>query len=608
MKCFVATSANMKTWDLNARNIIFAEPGCTANHEEEYNGNINYIEHEERWKDCKQFQDETDFLNTIENDILQRMTEAYSLTFGLSLTTRDIDRLLAPWLTYYIDAMYYKFFALEDIEKKYEDIYIYGLEEKDFFYADVPMDLMIRVGTDDIMNLQLFTCVAQYKGIRIEKYLNKDSIIVEENIAHDKRKINILRRPYKLFRYCIKKGIRVLKNIWCKCINIMSFQSKTVIINPTNFLMTRIELMGLMLHSKAEIGAFFTKQTKNRKNVYNKQFRRGFLFNKENPICDFERFLLERIVYDIPLNCMEGLYRSFGDIYAKRYKKVEKIVSDSGAECDYDAVKFILSKRKSCRWYNIELGGSGNFVSGRNEADLEERISDIYYTNGWIDKQKVCNYRPFYNPRFLHAATLGKNNIERHGVLYVGTFCARYRCLHDNAVSRNAKSYLESCLKLLEILSQAELDVTVRLYPDEGWGLEKRIADRFPNIKFDRLYEEFPKAVRKYELYVCDLLSTTWGEAYVSGTPIIIVGNRKLEHFSLAVEEWIEKLRSCGIYQENAHSAGRYIVSIIDHIEEWWNDVERQDIIQQFTDIYAHMPPSLEKNVWVKEIENISKE
>ena len=607
MKCFVATTAKIETWDLNAENIVFAEPGCAACYKERDNCKINFIIPDGRWGNCEHFQDETDFLNRIQADILQRLTDAYSQISGLALTTKDIGRLLFPWLDYYIDAMYYKFFALEDIEKKYKDIYIYGLEERDFYCANVPMDFMIRVAKNDLLNLQLYTIVAKYKGIKIEKFINRDDIQENESVKQ-KRNINIYNFPYKLFRYCIKKSTQIIKYVWHKCANFMSHRAKTVIINPTSFLLSNKDLLDLILHSKGNIGAYYTNSKQQVDLAYNKEFRNIFPLNRKEAMCDFEQFLLERIAYDIPINCMEGMEESFDNIQARKYKKVEKIVSDSGSACDYQAIKFILSKRKNCKWYNSELGGNGNFQRGRNEVDAEEKISDIYYTNGWTDSQIACNYRPFYNPRFLNAAALGANNVERHGILYVGTFCSRYRCVHDNTVCRNAKSYLENCLELLEILSQLKIGVTARLYPDEGWGLEKKVIDRFPNIGIDRLKEEFPKAVRKYELYVCDWLATTWEEAYASGTPIIVVGNRELEHYSSAAKEWIEKLRGCGIYQEDAYSAGRYIASIIDHIEEWWNDAERQCVIQQFTDIYAHMPSSLDKNVWVKEIENISKE
>lgn len=88
----------------------------------------------------------------------------------------------------------------------------------------------------------------------------------------------------------------------------------------------------------------------------------------------------------------------------------------------------------------------------------------------------------------------------------------------------------------------------------------------------------------------------------------MFVGNRKFEHYSSGGEYWVNKLRSCGVYQEDGESAGKYIASIIHNIEEWWNDTERQKIVQEFAAIYANIPESSEKNIWVEEIINISNE
>lgn len=600
---FVATSAKTETWDLHAENIIFAEEGCAVDYKEKDLCNIKFIMPDSRWENCRNFQDETDFLNRIQADILKRLTDAYNEITQLPVTTRDIDRLLYPWLDYYIDTMYYKFFALEDIEKKYNDIYIHGLEEKAFYCPNTPMDFMIKVAKDDLLSLQLYTIVAQYKGIKIEKFLGADDVQRKEHIV-PQTSINIKALLRKLYRVCSK----IKKVVWCKCINFVSCWAKTVVINPTRFLMSNNELLGVVFRSKGKVGAYFTDFEKLDNFLYNKELRNQFPLDRESVLCDFEQFILNRIVYDIPVNCLEGVEKSFDDLQARRYKRVEKIVNDSGIKCDCKAVKFILSKRDKCKWYNIEIGGSADITRGRDEVDGEERISDIYYTNGWHDDQIECNYRPFYNPRFLKAAIQSDNSIERHGVLYGGTFVPKYRCIHEYTTSRNPECYIENCLELLRILSASNISLTARLYPETGWGLEKRIIDNFSNVVIDRLEEEFSKTVRKYKIYVCDVISTTWGEAYAAGIPILFVGNRMLEHYSPAGSYWINKLRSCGIYQDNAYSAGRYIVSIIDNIEEWWNDIERQNIIHQFANIYAHLPAHLEKNVWIEEIINISKE
>ena len=603
MSLFVVTSANIKTWDMKADHVILAEPGCLGKNTNSDTDNRSYITLENNlWDNCESFQKETDFLNNIQTDILKRLTVAYNKLLGRTLDTKDINRILYPWLDYYIDTMFYKFYTIENIQKQCSDIYVYGLEEKDFYFPSVPMDFMIRAAKDDLFNLQLYTSVAEYKGINIKCFIGDiNSKEVEKLRGQDS-----LKRVVQKFSRCIEN--RKLINIWYKYINIISRNADTVIINPTRFLVSEKELLGLFLRSKGKIGAYFTKD--NKVNVYNysKKFRDVFPFNREDPMCDFECFLLQKVIYDIPINCMEGIRDFFYDNQARKYNRIRKIVSDSSATCDSNSMRFIVSQGGNCKWYNAEIGGSGNFTRGRNEVDGEERISDVYYTNGWTDQNTECEHRPFYNPRFLKAAIAVSKSEQRHGVLYGGTFVPRYRCIHDNTVGRNVYSYLDNCLQLLEILYNSNIDVTARLYPDAGWGLEKKVVEKFPDLRIDKLNEPFVEAVKNYQLYMCDVLSTTWGEAYVAGIPIIIVGNRKLEHYSAEANKWIEKLRNCGIYQEDAYRAGRYVVSIMDNIEEWWKEPERQEVMRQFAQMYANFPSDLDTNVWITEIEKISQE
>lgn len=606
-KYFVAASAETNTWDLSAENIVFAEYGCIKEAIVNEMSNTNFIMPSSRWDDCKNIKEETVFLNQIQEDVLRRLTDGYNKMWRLSLTAKEVYTLLHPWLDFYVEVMYYKFFTVEDIVSRYKDVYMWGLQEKDFYYCDSPMDFMIRVAKDDSMNLQLYTMIAHYKGIPIEKYIKK------EDICNSDKKNSVIKRNSssfikRLVRFSIRRIGQVIKYMRCSFINFLSHGSETIVINPTRFFMSYKELVQLLWHTKCKVGAYYYDFVKMKPVSYNKKTRTEFALDQENVLCDFEDFLLTRIAYDIPVKCMEGFDNLYHIKDIEKYKKVKKIVSTSDAKCHDSAKAFVMSKRKECVWYYSEIGGSGGIWSGREESEGEEKISDVYYTNGWTYEPSISELRPFYNLRFIKAAVNDRHDVARKGIMYGGTFIARYKCMHANSICRNPQNYMDNCLKLFENLASLDIEVVARLYPDAGWGFREKVEKKFPNIIIDDYKEEFQVAVKRYKLYIVDVISTTWGEAYAAGVPIMFVGNRKFEHYSSGGEYWVNKLRSCGVYQEDGESAGKYIASIIHNIEEWWNDTERQKIVQEFAAIYANIPESSEKNIWVEEIINISNE
>lgn len=600
---FVSTSAERKTWDLEADHIIFAESGCAIEILEKCNGDSKFIIDNNRWEDCKAVSDERVFLDKIQDDIIRRLCDGYNECFKQRLTVKDVDRLLYPWLDYYIETMYYKFMTLEDIQNKYKDIYVWGLDEKDYYYCNIPMDFMTKVATDDWYNLQLYTLVAKYKGIEIRKFIAKEDEQCNNSIKFDRIR-NVFRLPIRTIHYLNGKKNRFRSQV----INALSYNAETVVINPTRFLMTYRELLGLMVRSKGKIGAYYFDCVSMDFGEYDQSLRREFPLDTKDTICDFEEFLLRRLVYDIPLICMEGIRYNLNDVNSTRYTNAKRIISVSDAKCDYRAKAFILGLREKCLWYNIEIGGPGNLYCNRDETYSEERISDIYYTNGWIDAQCPCEIRPLYNPRFLISAKLNKRRKLKGDVLYGGTFIPRYQCIQGFAACRNPKAYYEHCFRIIDILVKLKINLTVRLYHNAGWDVHKCIEEDFPNVVIEGLDQPFQMMVRNYRLYICDVLSTTWGEAYAAGIPFMIVSDKAFEMFSAIGEYWMNRLRSCGIYHEDYKSAGEYIASIIDHVEEWWNDAERQNIIRQFTDLYARIPVNLKENRWSKEIVRISQE
>lgn len=603
---FLATSADLKTWDSTTDMIVLAESGCAVNvqgmeEKEIYDPNSC-------WNNSNNIEKEVAFLNTIQDDIMKRLVKAYCVFCGQELREIDVDRLLYPWLDYYIEALYYKFLSVEIIQNQYHNMTYCKLLEKDFYCCNVPMDFMAKVAIDDYYNMQLYTYVGEHKGLLASKEVQKENVSYTGGAERTTENLN--REILKVFlRKCKNYLQKVRKRMWGKVINYISHNAETVIINPTRFLMTKFELFCLILQSRGKIGAYYFDIEEEKEYLYDVQSRERFEISKENSLCEFETFLLERLVYDLPMNCIEGVYDSLNDKNSLKYKNVKKVVSVSDAKCESRAKAFIISQREKCTWYQIEIGGGGDIWYGRTEVEGEKRLSDVYYTNGWGESENRKILRPYYNPRFLKAFQETSNSSEkRRGILYVGTFLPKYRCAWEVTVCWDTRRYVDNCVRFLETMYNKKMNISVRLNHDCGWNIENKIREKCPSLAIESLDIPFQKSVRTYELYVCDWLSTTWGEAYATGTPIIIIGNKNLENYSKIGKEWIERLRKSGIYQENYQKAAKYIEGIYDNIETWWYDSERQLIMKEFAKVYASLPVSKNKNMWVREIRKIANE
>ena len=145
----------------------------------------------------------------------------------------------------------------------------------------------------------------------------------------------------------------------------------------------------------------------------------------------------------------------------------------------------------------------------------------------------------------------------------------------------------------------SEVAPQIRLYHTEyGWGVRQNTLQDFPHIQLqDSTQVPMPQALSDTCLLILDHYSTSLHRAMATNTPTMIY--TPLSGFSAEAEEVIGVMRSAGIWHDTPEDAARFYLSLIGSnasnwtmveasVKDWWFGSEVQQARKTFCDKFAH--------------------
>lgn len=282
--------------------------------------------------------------------------------------------------------------------------------------------------------------------------------------------------------------------------------------------------------------------------------------------------------------------------FAKKPKAV--FYSDSGISCNEVFKVYLMTvKQKGTIFCDIQHGGNYG-IERTSIMQSEYELCDYFYTWGWrIEKDfpAKCVSMP--------AAKLLDKRLQHvemgNDILYVSyTPSKRENVLYKRSLLYNDERQAE--IKFLKGLSSPLREkMLVRLYPqDYGWHVRDSIDRYVSGVRYDK-EKEYYTSLKRAKLVVLMMWSTTILEALYAGKPILVLHDTC--HAEEDALEDIKELERVGVFVESWKELGNRLEEIYQNVDEWWNEPERQRVVQKIQNKYMYMPQNA-KDVWIDEI------
>lgn len=504
---------------------------------------------------------EQNYLDELYEKVLDILTDQLNTFHEVKFEKKGWRNLIGWWLLNYIPALYYKYKSISEISQL-NKVYTYGLLKDQYYHVIDTKDYLDKIMRSDLYNLQQYTKVCESLNIEIHHLNGLDKIPIEKN------KVDC--------RYRLTKN-----NIIKKILDFLAYRSKVYIYNvPFRY----DESLRLSVKTLGKIGFSFSQPKYCVNETFDETFRKRLDFTSY-ATNNFEKFLFFNIPMDMPIIYMEG-FNSLKALALKRFGEHHKHVLSCSGWYDDDLFKmYIAMNRKEIILRGIQHGGMGDIW--KHNVSYDVRNLDIYYTWGWKRNMIGCKTIPMPSLKLL--SEVKKKNFSKR-ILFVTTAEPRffYRC--DLPERTNMWRYFCSHVDFFKELNKEIYDdLVVRTYKEDyGWEITNIYKKFGFKPTLDKTGISFVDSVSDCCLYISDMISTTWAEAYHIGVPIIMFSLPEFEAYSLEANVFIRELREVGIYQASPQAAAELINQIYPDFELWWSDPKRKAAMDKFAKEYAY--------------------
>jgi putative transferase (TIGR04331 family) len=560
----LATTAFQETWG-KEEEILFLGEWCRTYHSRNIWENRNHQTVRNHWDDREKLRADENYLNDLHNMLIIELSRVLNDFHGLDYTTSYWQMLLDPWLLTYIaviwDRWEYIRIAFEEYNPSQTITYDKispGVGVRDYmqFQDDIVSDLWNHslfieiIKTHYAERLEIITVEDQKETGRSHLIKNKNN---DESI-----KIKIVRFLDSLLR-------------------VPSIQNDYVLYH-TYF--PPLSLIRLML-SIGQIPRFyindFTFYPNYKKLKSDPQFFRDKLSLNLASVDEYEQFLFQRIISDIP-QCLVENYSELKEC-ANKSPYHPKVIATANAHWANDYFKIWAAEKvyTGSRFIVMEHGGS--FPPLFDSMQFEQNISHI----------SVVWCKP-YHPKHIQLPSNKlsglKHRIKKSEyVTIVGFEPLRYSCRATaSAISSQGLVHFDMVCEVYKKLSpKLTRFLRIKPYPNRGYHFEDRYKDLFGD---QVIWKErnLKKIMGESKIIICTYPNTTFSEAMYSGVPSMLFYDPYYWETVPVLDNLLYVLKDAKIIHTDSSSLVHHLESIWMEPLNWWNSSEIQNARVMFNE------------------------
>ena len=548
------------------KNFLLAGPWCK--------NNINYFK--ENFEDTLLFK--TPFkINKYKNNV-SFLIKKYEFT--LNFLIKKLNKIhnkkskkkyweiiLGRWLMTWVNHNYFIWDYIIEMNKKINIREIYQPKIKN--EAIIPkntLDSHIKCKLDDSWLEWTFEKIIRYKFpekkicyINFKK--NKKILNKIDNELY-LPKLLFVKKSKKIFFYQLELDKRVKIEIF-KRFKFLFFQSRKKVIN-------------------------FKKGNSNLRDKVNWDFK------KNEVKCNFQRFLLQNLIYGIPKVFLENFEElNFLNNKVNWPKNCEYNITSYAQYYD-EFFKLYCAQEKE---YNkkfklcIVQHGYGNFFQKDDFYNVyhDRKISDIYLT--WGSHVKI-NSKPFFYPKLVKKNKVFNENNKKKILFISYSF---HSGLHYPISSFENGNFINknNLIQINNFINKLKANIKKKIYfknlnENKLKNFEKSLKIKIPSVKFVNKQKNFFNNINDHDIFIHHFLGTPFFECLMMNKPSILLYNKKI-HFPIDTkfEKFVKKFEKLGILFRNENRAAKFLNNNFDLIEKWWNGKKLQSTLNKFCNLYC---------------------
>lgn len=578
---FLVTTALEETWPTDGSPVLFLGEWCRLFNRRNHWGKLDAEVVPYHWDDRSKLHQDYVYLQSVYEEILPILAAKLNELHGVDHSVRYWRILVGPWLGYFIQMLFDRWFMLQKVVRDYDILGVRIIKRGEG--EGVPNDMAdfsaLFVGDD--WNELIYGQILE--GLLIPT----ETIEVGRTRAqHRDSSTRVTPTASTRVKRTLVKLASHVSGILCRDDEFFFIHSYLSIKND------------LLLQARLGQLPKWWKSVGVPKADYYQKSRQWALLRPETEKADVYGDFLNLLCTMVPKH-LPTAYFDF-DGYRQLvaltdnlpWPKRPKAIFTSDAYSTDDVFK-IWAAAKVEKGIPLVIGQhGGNYGIGRwtFEEEHQVAIADRFITWGWEDSahQKVV---PVGNLKgFLAKAVPKKTGVA----LLVEMTVPRYSS-HMYSVPVGAgqwQSYFEDQCRFVEALPEKlRASVLVRLFAhDYGCGQEQRWRSRFQEISLDSGRKPMSALLKQTRLYISTYNATTYLESLSLNFPTIIFWNTVHWELRESAKPYFERLQGVGIFHETPESAARQMAAVWDDVSGWWESAAVQLVRREFCERYAHIP------------------
>ena len=554
---FLVTTALKESWKEKEQTVFLGE-WCLIFNKDEY---PNHVVNSYHWDDRKKYNRDYHVIDKLYEKKLIQFT---NLLNEFHKTDRSIEYwriIIGPWLRSIVEVIFDRYEVLKSLNYEVSDSIILDYDIEKF----IPLN-----------------CVEFYSQIKSDEW---NHMIFAEIIQ-------LLNIPFHKSDIKLKEKLKIkpnlVKEIPTKVINYFLKIYSVLITKPLNKVLIKDPYMPLTNEFKLNL-KFFQLPVRIPKTLVKKPKqifeRESIKILKSNS--DFELLLNKLLINLIPYSYLENLKRIKKEINFY-YPNNPKIIFTSNAYQHDDNFKIMTAERKTEKTKYIIGQHGGGFKTGlKNQTVLHQlKTCDKFFSWGW-DNLEYNNIIKM--PSLKLSRKINRPDIKGHILITVPSYPRYFYCHYSIPVAGQFLKTINMTIDFINSLNTSSSDL-VKLKIDSGefgWNLEERyISKGFKGMltRNENLY----KLLSQSRLSISTYNSTIFYETLANNFPTVIFFDSNFYEISEQAKEDFNILKSVGIYHDSCLMASKFVNSIINDVDNWWQKKEVQDARNAFCRKYAY--------------------
>lgn len=569
VKRVLITTSIESTWPGNSQPVLFLGEACKLYSRKHVWQTLDAETVPYHWDDRSKFQNDYVYLQRFYEGILIELSEALNKVHNTNYSTRYWRIYTGVWLGYFIQMLFDRWSMLNKAisEYKISEVPVIDVDECQFIPNDAMhfQRLYLSDEWNEVIYHSILKLIPSAPALRCVNSLTT---------SEQSRQAGTLNRSGYVRKFLLKAIDKI--SGWFVRSNEGFFLS--------SYLPYRI-IVGLQFRLRQVPKFWRTVSTP----IIDPQTERKYFSLRDSSGNEFESIVRKMIPKFIPRVYLEGYGTIQQTISGLAWPQKPSFIFTANSYSNDDVFKAWAAKNAETGSRLIIAQHGGYFGLGAFGfiEDHQIAISDTYISWGWKDPYKL-NIHPFGNLLIMNRSVRWDPN---GNILLVNMSIPRYS-YHLLAFPQSSQylKYFDDQVSFGRNLSDGARKVLL-VRPssqDFGWDQRSRWADELPDVKLDEKGEPFQKALTQARLVVASYNATTFLETLSLNIPTVIFWDPVYWELKPEAEAYFEKLEKAGIFHRSPEAAAAKVSEIYQHVKEWWQQKEIQEIRIQFCSEYSN--------------------